>query len=423
MFDSDFWQEVLQTIKKQKWRSLMTAFGVFWGLFMLMILIGAGMGFKGGLVGQLEQMPANSMAFACNLTSIPYLGLERDRVWNMDDGDIEAVRKEFPGALEDAVRLKFVPEIGNSVQTVVSEEGSDEASVGGVSAAYRLLSPQRIVAGRYINDFDINERRKVCVIGEDLARKLFPTIKEPVGHKVRIGDLSYDIIGITKKTNSLVNFGLHESRSVFLPITTAQQVYNQAGKADLLFLIFNDNYPSGEYTEQVARIIRSRHQIHPDDDIALSATDLKQQLNQFDVMLSGINALVWLVGLGTLLAGLIGISNIMMVTVKERTQEIGVRRALGAEPRTIIKQIICESMMLTFAAGIVGITVGLWVLTLINKATSASLSDGGFFSNPHVPFVAAISALFILVLGGLFAGWLPAKRALAIKAIEALREE
>ena len=421
MFDSDFWQEVLQTIKKQKWRSLMTAFGVFWGLFMLMILIGAGMGFKGGLVGQLQQMPANSMAFACDLTSIPYMGLERDRKWNMDDGDIDAIRTQIPGALHDAICLKFVPDMGIS-QTIISEEGSDETAVAGVSPAYCSLAPQKIISGRYINGFDISERRKVCVVGEELAKKLF-TADNPVGRSVRVGDVSYQIIGITRKTNALVNLGPHESRSLFLPITTAQQVYNQAGKTDRLFIVFDNKFPSGEYTEQVARIIRGRHQIHPDDDIALSATDLKQQLNQFDIMLSGINALVWLVGLGTLLAGLIGISNIMMVTVKERTQEIGVRRALGAEPITIIKQIVCESMMLTLAAGIVGITAGLWVLTAINKATSASMSDGGFFSNPHVPFVAAIAALFILVLGGLFAGWLPAKRALAIKAIEALREE
>ena len=421
MFDSDFWQEVLQTIKKQKWRSLMTAFGVFWGLFMLMILIGAGMGFKGGLVGQLQQMPANSMAFACDLTSIPYMGLERDRKWNMDDGDIDAIRTQIPGALHDAICLKFVPDMGIS-QTIISEEGSDETAVAGVSPAYCSLAPQKIISGRYINGFDISERRKVCVVGEELAKKLF-TADNPVGRSVRVGDVSYQIIGITTKTNALVNLGPHESRSLFLPITTAQQVYNQAGKTDRLFIVFHHKFPSGEYTQQVARIIRGRHQIHPDDDIALSATDLKQQLNQFDIMLSGINALVWLVGLGTLLAGLIGISNIMMVTVKERTQEIGVRRALGAEPITIIKQIVCESMMLTLAAGIVGITAGLWVLTAINKATSASMSDGGFFSNPHVPFVAAIAALFILVLGGLFAGWLPAKRALAIKAIEALREE
>jgi putative ABC transport system permease protein len=422
MFDSDFWQEVLQTIKKQKWRSLMTAFGVFWGLFMLMILIGAGMGFKGGLVGQLEQMPSNSMAYICNLTSIPYMGLERDRAWNMDEGDIAAIQSQFPGAMKDAICLMYVPD-KNSIQTIVSEEGNDEAAVAGVSAAYSMLSPQKIVAGRYINGFDINERRKVCVVGEDLAKKLFASVANSVGREVRIGDVSYQIIGITKKTNALVNLGPNESNSVFLPVTTAQQVYNQSGKTDCLFLVFDDKFPSEEYTEQVAKVIRSRHQIHPDDDIALSTIDLKSQLNQFDVMLSGINALVWLVGLGTLLAGLIGISNIMMVTVKERTQEIGVRRALGAEPMTIIKQIVCESMMLTLAAGIVGITAGLWVLTAINKATAASLGDGGFFSNPHVPFVAAIAALFILVMGGLFAGWLPAKRALAIKAIEALREE
>lgn len=422
MFDNDFWKEVLQTIQKQKWRSLMTAFGVFWGLFMLMMLIGAGLGFKGGLVGQLNRMPANSMAFVSAPTSMSYMGLDRDRTWYIDSHDITAIQNEFPGAMKEAICLAYVPEMGVS-QTIVSENSNDNAPVAGVSPSYGLLSPQKIVQGRYINDFDIKERRKVCVIGEELAKKLFPQNTKPVGQKVRIGEVSFLIVGITKKTNALVNLGPHDSRSVFLPITTAQYVYNKIDKVDRLFLVFHDSFPSGEYTDRVAKLIRSRHQIHPNDDIALSAADLKQQLNQFDIMLSGINALVWLVGLGTLLAGLIGISNIMMVTVKERTQEIGVRRALGAEPMVIIKQIVCESMVLTLAAGIVGIVAGVWALIAINKATAAAMSDSAYFSNPHVPFLAALAALFILVLGGVFAGWMPAKRAMAIKAIDALREE
>ncbi|MDO4497162.1 MAG: ABC transporter permease [Bacteroidales bacterium] len=219
----------------------------------------------------------------------------------------------------------------------------------------------------------------------------------------------------------MVNLGPNESNSVFMPITTAQYLYNAVGKADRLFMVLSDEYESGEYYQKFDEIIRNNHQIHPDDMSAFVTLDMKSQLNQFDIMIGGINALVWLVGLGTLLAGLIGISNIMMVTVKERTQEIGVRRALGAEPWTIIKQIMCESLVLTLAAGILGIVVGVWGLYFVNRMTATG--ESGFFANPHVPFIPAIAAFIILILGGLFAGFVPAKRALAIKAIEALRAE
>lgn len=422
MLDKDFWQEVLQTIRQQKWRSLMTAFGIFWGLLMLMFLIGGGIGFKEGIVGQLKQMPANSVEYITGTTTMTYNGFERGRSWDIDFKDVEAIQNKFPGAVLQSVYIKYLPAPGNTL-TVTSINATDELVVAGVSPFLAIMSPQRIVSGRYINEFDCKERRKVCVIGSEVAQTLFPDNSSPIGQSISIGGTSYDIIGITKKTNDMVNFGPHESKSVFLPITTAQYVFNVVGKTDRLFLILDDKFPTADYSKPIDNIFRQRHQLHPDDDAALITVDLKSQLNQFDIMIGGVNALVWLVGLGTLLAGLIGISNIMMVTVKERTQEIGVRRALGAQPWSIIKQIMCESLVLTLAAGFAGLVVGVWGLYAINRMTAASLTEGGFFTNPHVPFIPAIAALIILIVGGLLAGFVPAKRALAIKAIEALREE
>ena len=422
MFDKDFWQEVLQTIQRQKWRSVMTAFGIFWGLLMLMFLIGAGVGFQEGIVGQLKQIPSNTVAYFSGQTTMNYNGFERGRSWNVEFSDIDAINTTFPGSVHGAVYIKYLPS-KDSVLTVTSSEATDELTVVGVSPSLEDMSPQRIVYGRYINEFDCSERRKVCVIGDQVAKTLFPDEDSPIGMSLNISGTSYDVIGVTKKTNDMVNLGPNESMSVFLPITTAQYVFNVTGKADRVFIILNDNFPSKDYYKSIDAVIRQRHQIHPNDDAALISLDLKSQLNQFDIMIGGINALVWLVGLGTLLAGLIGISNIMMVTVKERTQEIGVYRALGAQPWTIIKQIMCESLVLTLSAGIIGIIVGVWGLYSINRITAASMGNGGFFTNPHVPFVPAIAALLILTIGGLLAGFVPAKRAMAIKAIEALREE
>lgn len=422
MFDSDFWQEVLQTIQRQKWRSLMTAFGVFWGLLMLMFLIGAGIGFQEGVVGQLKQVPANTVGYISGATTMSYNGFEQGRSWNIEAKDVAAIEAAFPGAVSQPVYIKYLPDEQTTL-AVTSPDATDELTVAGVSPSLAVLSPQRITSGRYINEFDCLENRKVCVIGTNVAQTLFPEDLTPVGKNLTIQGTSYHIVGVTKKTNDMVQLGPNESNSVFLPITTAQYVFNQVDKADRLFLILSDQYPSGDYYQTFDALLRQRHQLNPDDDAALVSLDLKDMLNQFDIMIGGINALVWLVGLGTLLAGLIGISNIMMVTVKERTQEIGVRRALGAEPWTIIKQIMCESLVLTLAAGIGGIIVGVWGLYSVNRMTAASLADGGFFTNPHVPFIPALAALVILVIGGLLAGFVPAKRAMAIKAIEALREE
>lgn len=420
MFDRDFWTEIVQTVSRQKLRSVMTAFGVFWGLLMLMFLIGAGMGFQEGMVGQLKQMPSNTVGYFCSPTTMSFNGFESGRTWYVDQTDINSINSLYPGAIRQTVSIKYLPD-QQSVLHVSHIDASDEVTVAGVSPFYSMIAPQRVLEGRYVNEFDCTERRKTCVLGINVAKTLFPEDATSVGKEIRIDGNNYEVVGVVKKTNDMVFFGPDESNSVFIPITTAQYVYNASGKSDRIFFVLDDNHPSGDYYLRFDEIMRKNHQIHPEDNSALLSLDLKSQLNQFDIMIGGINALVWLVGLGTLLAGLIGISNIMMITVKERTQEIGVLRALGAQPWTIIKQIMCESLVLTSAAGILGIIVGAWGMFLVNRM--AASSDAGFFTNPYVPFAPAVAALAIMVLGGLFAGFVPARRAMAIKAIEALREE
>lgn len=419
MFDQEFWQEVWESIRKQKMRSVMTAFGVFWGLLILMFLIGAGMGFSGGIAGQMKAMPNNTVAYFSDLTTIAYGGFERGRKWNVGDADLAAIESQFQGFIHDKSLVLEVPSTGNA-QLVKADLHSDMFMVAGVMENYPLFSPLRVVEGRFISKFDVRDNRKVCVLGEQAAAKLFPG-QDAVGKEVQLNGFTCQVVGVMRKTTPFIYIGPNESESLYLPLTTAQLLYNRIGEQDMAMFILNDEYPSGDYLKEIGKVLRQRHSIAPNDENGLYEVDFKEMISQVVVLADGINLLVWIVGLGTLLSGLIGIVNIMLVTVKERTQEIGVRRALGAQPSAIIRQIMCESLMLTLAAGITGIIAGFWGLYLVSSQITTE--EGSLFDNPHVPFVAAVSALLILVLGGLIAGWVPAKRALSIKAIDALREE
>ena len=401
MFDQDFWQEVWESIRKQKMRSLMTAFGVFWGLLILMFLIGAGMGFSGGIAAQMKAMPNNTVAYFSRPTTIAYGGFERGRRWNITDADFDAIENRFPGVIHDKGLVLEVPSTGQA-QLVKTEQYSDMMMVAGTTENYHLFSPLRVVEGRFISKFDVRENRKV-------------------GKEVHLNGFTCQVVGVMRKTSPFFYLGPNESESLYLPISTAQLLYNRINEQNMALFILYDDYPSGDYLKQIGEVLRQRHAIAPNDETGLYEVDLKEVISQVVVMSDGVNLLVWIVGLGTLLSGLIGIVNIMMVTVKERTQEIGVRRALGAQPAAIIRQIMCESLLLTLAAGVTGIIIGFWGLYAVSSQIATE--EGSLFDNPHVPFVAAISALLILVLGGLIAGWIPARRALSIKAIEALREE
>lgn len=419
MFDKDFWTEILETVLRQKMRSIMTAFGVFWGIFMLVMLIGAGMGLNNGFVGKVMQLPTNSVYLFSGITSMPYQGIGQGRTWKVKMSDKQSFMKQFPKEISNITLLDFVnPEA--LPQTITHEGRTGEYKVVGITPSYLRNIPQKLVSGRYINDIDMSEKRKVCVIGDEIARNFFPD-KAPLGKSLKIDNVNYMIIGVTKNTNKQIFLGVDASLGVQLPLTTELSVYNRGDEFHQMIITLNDEYSALEYQPRLEAQMKSLHKIHPDDPTAIESFNLANLLNQYKYLLIGLNILIWIVGLGTLFAGLIGISNIMMITVKERTQEIGVLRALGAMPETIIRQIMCESLVMTISAGILGLALGTFALSGMR---SLLVDDGSsVFTNPYIPILPAISALIVLVLGGLFAGWIPAKRALAVKAIEALRQE
>jgi putative ABC transport system permease protein len=271
---------------------------------------------------------------------------------------------------------------------------------------------------------DIRDRRKVCVIGEKVYEQMFEGNKNPLGEYLKISGVYYQVIGIVRP-ETRININGRAEESIFLPFTTMQQTYNMGNMVHFLAVTAKKGVPVSVVEEKVKNIIKLRHSIAPTDVQALNSVNIEKEFQQMNGLFIGIGILTWIVGIGTLMAGVIGVSNIMLVIVKERTKEIGVQRALGASPRTIITQIMLESVALTTVAGYTGLSLGVALLELVNQIIESQPKTGNevFFQHPEVSISVAVTALMVLILAGLFAGSIPAKRALQIKPIEALREE
>lgn len=416
----ELWQEIWQTISRNKWRSLMTAFGVFWGLLMLILLVGFGQGIFNGITSSIKSLPTNSLFFGGGRTSISYRGFGRDRGITIDDEDLRLLTTHLGSRLRYLTPINFA-----GTKTVNVDELSYDCSVVGTRPCYYNVVPTQIIYGRYLNDIDMMERRKVCVIGLQACEALFPEGENPCGRFVQVGGIYYTIVGVVKKLSDMVQIGQDLDRSLLLPLTTEQLAYKQSNNIHICIVTLHDNYPIGQWKERVLLVPKEHHFVHPDDKNAFWSIDLDELVHNFGYLFLGITILLWIVGCGSLLAGLIGISNIMLVTVKERTQEIGIRRALGARPSTIVLQILAESLVLTSLAGLSGLLSGVWILRIVGSVLAAIPPSFSGFSlqNPQIDFSVAISATLVIIMGGLLAGWLPARRALHIKAIEALREE
>ena len=414
MFDIDRWQEIWITITRNKMRSILTAFGVFWGIFMLIVMSGSGNGLREGMMTNIKGFATNTAFFWTEQTSEPYKGFRKGRWWSMKMDDIEALRA---GVQE----IKYISPVlfgGRSANNVVFGEKAGTFSVKGVMVEYNKIDEQVLLYGRSINEIDIHSKRKVCVIGKRIYEELFEKGKSPVGELLKVNGMYYTVVGVTKSTNN-INIGGSSEETVILPYTTMQQAYNYGDNIYFMAVTAHDNVKIGVIEETIKLILKKRHDVAPSDAKAIGGMNLEKQFTMFNNLFIGINILIWIVGLGTLIAGVVGVSNIMLVTVKERTKEIGIRRALGAKPNAIITQIMCESLVLTLLAGICGLVSGVGLLGLLGML----LRSGGGFLDPQIHFSIAITSLLILVLFGLLAGLIPAARAINIKAIDAIREE
>ena len=419
LFDVDRWVEIWVTITRNKTRSLLTCFGVFWGILMLVVLLGSGNGLKNGIMKNVEGFSTNSAFFFSERIGEPYKGYKKGRYWQMRNRDLEAIQQRVKGV---RYLSPMIMQWGGQ-NNVVKGQKSGTYNVRGVYSQYFQIETPNLLAGRLLNEIDMLDKRKVCVIGSSVREDLFGQEEDPIGQYIRVNGIYYQVVGVIDPKAKGINIGGRVDQSIMTPFKTLQQTSNQGDKFWFLCATADNNYPCDKMVEDIKDVLRSQNEISPTDEQAISSITIAKQFETFELLFTGINALVWLVGIGTLLAGVIGVSNIMMVTVRERTREIGVRRAIGAKPFDIISQIMSESLLLTSIAGLLGLSTGVFLLDIVNKALMNGNSEDIFFSDVGIHIGTAVTATFILLISGLLAGLIPSWRAMQIKAIDAIREE
>lgn len=421
MFSRDYWSEIFQTLAKNKIRTFLTAFGVFWGIFMLVIMLGSGSGLENGVTSGMGNFATNSFFVWTQRTSIPYKGFPRGRFFNFRNDDIEALKSNIP-------EIKYLaPKIqgwsaGDGTNNTIRKEKTGAFSIKGEYPEWQKVDPMEIT-GRFLNQTDILEKRKVAVIGTRVKEVLFDPDEDPIGDKIQIQGIYFTVVGVFKPLNTQINFGGEKEQSIIIPISTLQKTYNYGDIVGWFSVTVDDDKSAAEIEEKTIKFLASRHNIHPDDKEAFGHFNMAEEFSQMKGLFTGIQGLIWIVGVGTLLAGVIGISNIMLVIVKERTKEIGIKRALGATPFQVVKQIITESVFLTTLSGYIGLVAGVALVEAINKAMINFNVENDMFKNPEVDFNTAITALIILIIAGAAAGIIPANRAVRVKPVDALRFE
>lgn len=416
MFDLDKWQEIWDTITANPLRSIMTCFGVFWGIFMLTILVGAGNSLERGMLKNFEGLASNACFIGTNVTSVPYEGYRKGRYWSMTNRDLELIKQKVQ-------ELEYISPMlwaESSTKNVAIDRQSTTADVMGVYPDHFKMQTQTVLHGRLINDFDIQNVNKVALIGTTVYENLFSKGANPVGSYIRVNGIYFQVVGVIRP-NSQVQIGSDVETSVFIPFTTMQKTFRQGDVIDFMGVTAQKGVPISIIEEQIKSILKKNHSIAPSDEKAIQSFNIEKEFKIFDYLFFGINVTIWIVGIGSLFSGIIGVSNIMLVTVRERTREIGVRRALGAKPIAIVVQIMSESFILTLIAGIGGLFIGSVILEVMSKGMADSTDS--ILLPPYMPFVTALVSLTILVLSGLLAGVIPAIRALNIKAIDAIRDE
>lgn len=425
MFSLDRWQEILSTMWRNPWRTLLTAQGVFWGIFMLIVLLGSGNGLENGVLSNFQGFDVNGMYVWGQRTTMPYKGFKPGRFYTLRNADTEAIREQVPELQHICPRAQ----LGGygSDNNVGRGTRTGSYSVFGDHPEFRFIQLLDIKQGRFVNQTDMDETRKICVIGEMVAKELFDPGENPIGDYIKIQGVYFKVVGVFG-TNKKGNEALKDLTSIYIPFSTFQRAFNWGDKLAWFALSVKKGFDSYEVEEKVKQVIMAQHTIHPDDTRAIGSFNAAKEAQKFNRMFGGISFLVGLVGIGTLFAGGIGVMNIMLITVNERTKEIGIRKAMGATPASIIGMIMQEAVFITFVAGYLGLALGVFTLEAVDAfigepETSGKRSDFIFFMHPEVSFATAMFSVGVLMVTGMLAGLYPALKAVWIDPIKALRTE
>ena len=414
--DIDTYREIVDTITRNKARSFLTGFGVFWGVFMLVALIGGGKGLREMLDKNFEGFATNTVMVWSQQTTKAYKGFRKGRMWSMDSKDVDRLHQRVP-ELDAVAPIIFAP-WGRSNTAYYGDQKTSPRIQGTVPELAKIIEP-KLYYGRFINEMDIKEQRKVCVIGKKIYKDLFKEGGDPCGKKIRVDSTYYEVIGVDYSSGS-ININGRAEEKITLPFTLMQSMFNRGNQVDLIAATGRNGVVMSTLTDRIRETITRAHFIDPTDEQGAMIFNTELMFQMMDNLFKGVNILIWMVGLGTLLAGAIGVSNIMMVTVRERTTEIGIRRGIGATPKMILSQIISESILLTLVAGMSGILFGVMILQMLELANT---EDGIVNAHFQVSFWTAIFCAFVVSSLGVLAGLAPAARAMSIKPVDAMRDE
>lgn len=411
--DLDTYREILDTLTRNKSRTFLTGFGVFWGVFMLVSLMGGGQGVKELLASNFEGFATNSAIIFAQPTTKPYHGFRKGRAWNMVYKDVDRLKQQVPEL--DVVS----PMLSHWGAIVVFGDKKSAGNVKGLKPDYVKVDAPKMYYGRFLNDMDMAQRRKVCVLGKKVYKTLFPGGGDPCGQMVRLDSMYFRVVGVDYSSGNM-NVNGRAEESIVIPITLMQQAYNKGDNVELICVTGRKGVVMSRVAQHMREVIARAHDVDPNDEKAVTVFNTEVLFKLVDSLFDGVNFLIWLVGIGTLLAGAIGVSNIMMVTVKERTTEIGIRRAIGATPSNILSQIISESIVLTLVAGLSGILFSVLVLQMLEMANT---TDGILEARFQIEIGTALGALTLLGFLGVLAGLAPAARAMSIKPVDAMRDD
>lgn len=414
VFDSDRLGEVANALAGNKSRTVLTAFGIFWGVFMLVLLLGGGKGLQKIMLSQFGGFAENTGVIGTQNTTKAYKGYAKGREWNLKAEDANGLRNGVNGL--DVV-LPIVTEWGFSAKH--DKRSHSGITLKGVVPDYKKIEMPTMAYGRYINDNDVRLSRKVCVIGKRVYEELFPDGGNPCGKYICVDGVYYEVIGVDVRKSNIA-LGGQASESVQVPYNVMRNIYNYGNSVDMIAFTAKRGVTVASLESRIRHYITHIHDIHPDDKEAMIYFNAETLFQMFDNLFRGINILVWLIGIGTVVSGIIGVTNIMLVSIRERTVELGIRRAIGAKPRDILMQILTECEIMTILAGFSGIVAATGILataeTLVSKNAESPVSF-------QIPFNIAFGVALALSVLGLLAGIFPAARALAIKPVDAMRDE